>query len=103
MTLIRDYSSAQWAREKMENVLPQIQRQLRNSTTEHISCYILGQKLPAVKITGLLPKDDEMTYDIHINGTINGQSFYLQVYSDKDIKSNEDIPPGIRQIIKLEK
>ena len=81
--------------------IPQVQRQLRNTRTENISCYILNQKLPAVKIYGLLPYDDETGCMINVYGTINGQSFYLQVYTEEDILTNEDIPPGIRQLFRL--
>lgn len=99
-TLIWKYSTAEWAREAMESVLPQRLEQAKNPVTENMSCYLLGQKLPAVKIVSILP-DNEIFCQIHVNGTINGQSFYLQFYSDKDVKNNEDIPPGIRQIFKV--
>lgn len=100
-TLIWDYASAEWSRQKMENVLPQIMRQVRNPTRESITCYILGVKLPAVKIISQFRDSDEMICEIHVNGTINQQSFYLQFYSDIAIKTNEDIPPGIRQLFRV--
>lgn len=100
-SLFWEYVNIEWAEDIFISLPPQIKKHAKSYKKEPITCYILGKKLPGLKETFEPRSGGELVYSILTYGTVNDQSFYCRLISQTDIKNNEDIPPGIRQVFRV--
>jgi len=84
-----------------EQIVAQMQRQLKDFKKQAIICYLSGNEVKGYTMS--FKKDHEMRYELIAYGIVNEQPVFFRLSLTHEVKTNEDIPKFPRMIIRLTK
>lgn len=94
------FESEDQAKNSFNGYPPQIKKQMKEFKQEKIKLLICGQEAIAYKLNCTTNQGYKLNEIIaHIN--INGQHVFVQLHSQKDLKSSTEIKPVFQQILKF--
>ena len=94
------FVSEQIARDNFESLPVQWEKQMKKLDKIPITCYLINKEVKGYKVSYETHQGHKGHY-ILTYGVVNGQAVLLQLSSSKELKSNKNIQPVIRQIVRL--
>ncbi len=75
----------------------------KNFQKTPITVYLLGEEVNGFKISFENENSNQTRYSIIAAGRVNGQPLFLQLVTDREVKTDDDLSDFAKQIIKLSK
>jgi hypothetical protein len=95
------YLTPQTLQTMPDQILDQMAGQMKKFKKEPVTCYLLDNQVKGYKIS--FKTDQGTGHQLLAYGYANEQLVLVQLSLDKEPKTNEDIPPFPRQMIRLSK
>ena len=95
-----NFETEDQAKNSFDGYPPQIKKQMKEFKQEKIKLFICGQEAIAYKLN-YTTHEGYKGNEIGTNVTINGQHVFVQLRSQKDLKSSKEMQPVFQQILKF--